>query len=96
MHSSNLKIVIWNPHCVASWKYCDLSWTPTIPTVIDALNSSCTNQALSAKQWCVLNSKIATLEARGRFLSNWNATTWLPVSFPEALLILIELEITLM
>ena len=67
-----------------SWKYCDLSWTPTIPTVIDALNSSCTNQALSAKQWCVLNSKIATLEARGRFLSNWNATTWLPVSFPEA------------
>ena len=66
-----------------SGKYCDLSGKPTIPTVIDALNSTCTTEALSAKQWCVLNSKIATLEARGRFLSNWNATTWLPVSFPE-------------
>ena len=64
-------------------KYCDLTGKPTIPTVIDALNSTCTTEALSAKQWCVLNSKIATLEARGRFLSNWNATTWLPVSFPE-------------
>ena len=67
-----------------TWKYCDLTGKPTIPTVIDALNSTCTTEALSAKQWCVLNSKIATLEARGRFLSNWNATTWLPVSFPEA------------
>jgi len=65
-------------------KYCDLTWRPTIPTVIDNLCSSCTTEALSAKQGCVLNARLDTVEARGRFLSNWNATTWQPVSFPEA------------
>ena len=77
----------WTPALCAvatSWSYSDLSNKPTIPWVIDALDSTCTTQALSAKQWCVLNNKITTLEARGRFLSNWNATTWLPVSFPES------------
>lgn len=46
------------------WKtnqYCDLTWLPTIPWVIDALNSSCTNQALSAKQGCVLNSCVTDI-----------------------------------
>ena len=46
------------------WKtnqYCDLTWLPTIPWVIDALNSSCTNQALSAKQGCVLNSCVSAI-----------------------------------
>ena len=66
-------------------KYCDLTWKPTIPTVIDNLCSSCTTEALSAKQGCVLNARLDTVEARGRFLSNWNATTWQPVSFPEAI-----------
>ena len=46
------------------WKtnqYCDLTWLPTIPWVIDSLTSSCTNQALSAKQGCVLNSCVSAI-----------------------------------
>jgi len=42
-------------------KYCDLTWLPTIPWVIDALNSSCTTEALSAKQGCVLNSCVSAI-----------------------------------
>ena len=46
------------------WKtnqYCDLTWLPTIPWVIDSLTSSCTNQSLSAKQGCVLNSCVSAI-----------------------------------
>ncbi len=78
----------WAPNLctvATSWQYCDLSWTPTIPWVIDDVCSTCTNQALSANQGRVLNDRINTLEARGRFLSNWNASTWLPVTNPEEL-----------
>ena len=78
----------WTPNLctvATSWQYCDLSWTPTIPWVIDDVCSTCTNQALSANQGRVLNDRINTLEARGRFLSNWNATTWLPVTSPDEL-----------
>ena len=42
-------------------QYCDLTWLPTIPWVIDSLTSSCTNQALSAKQGCVLNSCVSEI-----------------------------------
>ena len=44
-----------------SWCYCDLSWTPTIPSVINSLTSSCTWDSLSAKQWCVLNSCVTDI-----------------------------------
>ena len=54
-----------------------------LPSVIDNLTSTSTTDVLSANQWKVLNDKIATLQARWRFLSNWNASTWLPVTFPE-------------
>lgn len=67
-----------------SWSYNDLSNKPTIPSVIDNLTSTDTNNALSAAQGKELNDKITVLQARGRFLSNWNASTWLPVSFPES------------
>ena len=54
----------WTPTLctvATSWKYCDLDWQPTIPTVIDSLNSSCTWEALSAKQGCVLNSCVTAI-----------------------------------
>lgn len=66
-----------------SGDYNDLSNKPTIPSVIDNLTSTDTNNSLSAKQGKILNDKISVLEARWRFLSNWNATTWLPISFPQ-------------
>ena len=56
--------LLWTPNLctvATSGKYCDLSWTPTIPTVINTLTSSCTTEALSAKQGCVLNSSITSI-----------------------------------
>lgn len=44
-----------------SWKYCDLTGTPTIPAVVDSLSCSCTDKSLSAKQWCVLNSCVSDI-----------------------------------
>ena len=41
--------------------YSDLIGTPTIPTVINTLTSSCTTEALSAKQGCVLNTSITDI-----------------------------------
>ena len=64
-----------------TWKLIKDWWA--LPSVINNLTSTSTTDSLSANQWKVLNDKITTLQARGRFLSNWNATTWLPVSFPE-------------
>ena len=56
--------LLWTPDLctvATSGKYCDLTWTPTIPTVIDTLTSSCTTEALSAKQGCILNSSIVSI-----------------------------------
>ena len=56
--------LLWTPALctvATSGKYCDLSCTPTIPTVINTLTSSCTTEALSAKQGCVLNSSITSI-----------------------------------
>lgn len=56
--------LLWTPNLctvATSGKYCDLSWTPTIPTVINTLTSSCTTEALSAKQGCVLNASITDI-----------------------------------
>lgn len=79
-------IQAWDLCAVAtSWQYCDLTGKPIIPTVIDNLCSTCTWEALSANQGRVLNARIDTVEARWRFLSNWNASTWLPVTNPEVL-----------
>ena len=56
--------LLWIPNLctvATSGKYCDLSWLPTIPTVINTLTSSCTTEALSAKQGCVLNTSITSI-----------------------------------
>ena len=56
----------------------ELNWI----AVVDALNSTSTTSALSANQWKVLNDKISDLFWLWKFLSLWDATTWLPTSFP--------------
>ena len=67
----------------ASWKLIKDSGK-ALPSVINNLTSTSTTDALSAAQGKALNDEISTLKARGRFLSNWKATTWLPESFPES------------
>ena len=52
------------------------------PTVVDNLTTQSATSALSANQGKVLNDKISDLFWLGKFLSLWNATTWLPTSFP--------------
>jgi hypothetical protein len=47
----------------------------SVPTVIDSLSSTDTNNALSAYQGKVLNDKISDLQALGKFLSLWDAST---------------------
>ena len=44
-----------------AFDYCNFINTPTIPSVIDNLTSSCTWEALSAKQWCVLNACVTSI-----------------------------------
>jgi len=63
--------------------YDDLDDKPYIPDVIDALDSTSTNKALSANQGKVLKWMIDDIAAIGNFLSIWNSTTWQPVSFPK-------------
>lgn len=60
---------VYDPNNCAkdAFNYCNMYNQPTIPTVCNVLNSSCTNQALSAKQGCVLNSCISTI--------NWKIPT---------------------
>ena len=70
--------VNWEPLPVDSEKAVDV----TVPLVIDALDSIDWQNALSAKQWKVLYDLILNLQSRGRFLSNWNCVTWLPVTAP--------------
>lgn len=68
-----------------SGSYNDLSNKPTIPSVINNVTSTDTSNALSAAQGKVLQDQIDDLKALGKFLSLWDATTWLPISFPEAI-----------
>ena len=75
----------WDLATVAtSWSYADLSNKPTIPSVIDNVTSSSTTDALSANQGKVLQDQIDDLKALWKFLSLWDASTWLPISFPES------------
>lgn len=67
-----------------SWSYNDLSNKPTIPSVINNVTSTDTANALSAAQGKVLQDQIDDLKALWKFLSLWDCTTWLPISFPEA------------
>lgn len=57
------------------------SWK-TLPSVIDDLTSSSTSDALSANQWSVLKWMIDDLSWLWKFLSLWDASTGLPISFP--------------
>ena len=56
----------------------------TIPIVIDNLYTVDWVNALSAKQGKILYDLVQNLQARGRYLSNWNTATWLPVTIPES------------
>ena len=68
-----------------SWKCIkDGGAIPTPTTVVDNLNSTSTTSALSANQGKVLDGKISDLFGLWKFLSLWDATTWLPDSFPLA------------
>lgn len=70
-----------------------VNWTPlvpdqdkavdiTIPLVEDSLTSTSSVDALSAWQWKILYDMIVN-HTNGRFLSNRNCATWLPVTNPE-------------
>ena len=54
----------------------------TVPTVVDNLTTQSSTNALSANQWYELKWMIDDLAGFGKFLSLWNATTWMPISFP--------------
>ena len=69
----------WN-----TWKLIKDSWKK-LPSVINNLTSTSTTDALSAAQWKILDDKIADLQAMWKFLSLWDCTTWLPISFPQAI-----------
>ena len=67
----------------ATWKLIkDGGAVPSPTTVVDSLDSTSTTSALSANQWKVLDGKISDLFGLWKFLSLWDATTWLPISFP--------------
>lgn len=53
-----------------------------IPTPTDNLTSTSTSDPLSANQWRVLKGYIDNLMAQGKFLSLWDCTIWMPISFP--------------
>lgn len=59
-----------------------ISATDTITEVDDSLSSTSTTHALSAAQGKILNDKIADLQAMGKFLSTWDASSWQPTTFP--------------
>lgn len=54
----------------------------TVPLVQDSLDSVDPNKSLSARQWKILYDYIVALQSRGRFLSNWNASSGTPVTAP--------------
>lgn len=79
--------ITWTPQAWDVPMYVDANnfqwWTGgSSVTVVDNLNSQSGTDALSANQWYILNNKIADLFGLGKFLSVWDATTWLPDSFP--------------
>lgn len=55
----------------------------TVPDVIDNLYTTSQTDALSANQWKILYDYIQNLQSVGRFLSNWDSATWLPVTNPS-------------
>ena len=77
---------VYDPNNVAAdaFDYDNFINTPTIPSVIDALNSTSTTDALSANQWKVLKDAIDNLSWLWKFLSLWNSSTGQPISFPLA------------
>jgi len=54
-----------------------------VPDVIDNLYTVAADDALSAKQWKLLYDYIQNLQTIGRFLSNWDSATWLPITNPS-------------
>jgi len=54
-----------------------------VPEVIDNLYTVAADDALSAKQWKLLYDYIQNLQTIGRFLSNWDTATWLPITNPS-------------
>lgn len=56
-----------------------------IPSVINSLSSTSITDALSAAQGKALKDDIDDLKALGKFLSLWDSSTWLPISFPQAI-----------
>lgn len=54
----------------------------TVPLVEDNLTSTSTSSSLSANQGRILYDYILSLQSRGRFLSNWDAANWVPVTAP--------------
>jgi len=71
--------VNWTPLPIDEYKAVNVE----LPLVEDALNSTSTENALSANQWRVLYDYILNLQSRGRYLSNWNCVTWLPMTNPS-------------
>lgn len=55
-----------------------------IPDVIDWLTSMSTTDALSANQGRILMDEIQILQSRWRYLSDWNAQTWLARTLPKS------------
>ena len=55
----------------------------SIPNVIDNTSSTSTTDALSANMGRDLQEQINNLASRGRFLSTWDCTTWLPTTQPQ-------------
>ena len=54
-----------------------------VPDVVDNLYTVAADDALSAKQWKILYDYIQNLQTIGRFLSNWDSATWLPITNPS-------------
>lgn len=65
----------------ATWKLIKDSWK-TLPSIVDDLTSSSTTDWLSANQWSILKWMIDDLNWLWKFLSLWDASTGLPISFP--------------
>lgn len=84
--------VVW-PNSSTNWNLAVFDWTtgklikdwwavPVVPTIVDNLTTQSATSTLSANQWYVLKWLIDDLMGQGRFLSLWDCSTWLPISFP--------------
>lgn len=51
-------------------------------TIIDNLTTNSSTDALSAAQGKALKDALDNISGLGKFLSLWDSTTWLPISFP--------------